>query len=200
MSTLYHQMWFRDNGNYTHAINYPLTENSTVVDLGAFKGAWASQIIEKYNPYVFLFEPIPEFYEELVNRFASNPKVKVINAGVAATEHIEKLYLNEDGTSKYINQHLSPIEVKLISIEKVLDIVEGKVDLVQINIEGEEYNLLEKMIESNIVKNFLHIQIQFHTFIEDAESRRKSIQEKLSINFNKLFDYEFVFEGWAIKN
>jgi FkbM family methyltransferase len=77
-------MWSRDNGNYTHALNYPLNENSIVVDLGAFHGVWASQIIEKYNPNVFLFEPVKEFYDYLVDKFQNNPKVKIFNYGIAA--------------------------------------------------------------------------------------------------------------------
>lgn len=193
-------MWFQDNGNYTHALNYPLTENSIVVDIGAFKGVWASQIIEKYNPYVFLFEPIPEFYNDLVNIFSNNPKVKVINAGVASIEQTIQLYLNGDGTSKYINKHLPPIDVKLISVEQLLEIVGNQIDLVQINIEGEEYDLLENMIKNNTIEKFSHIQIQFHDYIENAEYRRNEIQKQLSIKYNKLFDYTFVFEGWAIKN
>lgn len=199
MGTIHNQRWFNDDGNNTHAINYPLTEDSIVVDLGAFKGVWASQIIEKYNPYVFLFEPIPEFYHDLIARFSYNPKVKIINAGVASKEQTIQLYLNGDGTSKYINQHLTPIDVKLISTEQLLETVGGHVDLVQINIEGEEYDLLENMIEKGNIVNFSHLQIQFHDYIENAETRRIKIQEGLSNSHTKLFDYPYVFEGWAIK-
>ena len=65
MSTKYNDLWFKDNGNFTHALNYTLNENSVVVDLGGYHGIWANQIIQKYNPFVYLFEPIPEFYNIL---------------------------------------------------------------------------------------------------------------------------------------
>ena len=46
--------WFADNGDYTHNITYDLNENSVVMDLGGFTGIWASQIIERYNPNVYI--------------------------------------------------------------------------------------------------------------------------------------------------
>jgi FkbM family methyltransferase len=192
-------MWFSDNGNHTHAITYPLNDKSVVVDLGGFNGTWAKQIIEKYNPYMFLVEPIPDFYENLCAQFSNNPKVKVINAGVASSDGTALLYLSGDGTSKYINQHLPTIEVTMISIETLLKIIGKNVDLVQINIEGEEYNLLENMIQNDTVHMFSNIQIQFHPFVENFEERRENIHKHLAVKFDKLFDYPFVFEGWTIK-
>jgi len=199
MSTQYNEMWSRDNGNYTHALNYPLNENSIVVDLGAFHGVWASQIIEKYNPNVFLFEPVKEFYDYLVDKFQNNPKVKIFNYGIAADYRMDTLYLRGDGTSKYITGD-TPVSVEFIPVEKMFELIGvNKVDLAQINIEGEEFPVLEKIIENKLVTKFSHLQIQFHTFIEDAEIKRENIQTKLSESFDKMFDYPFVFEGWKLK-
>ena len=44
--------WFKDNGDYTHNLNYNLDENSVIMDLGGYTGVWAQQMIEKYNPNV----------------------------------------------------------------------------------------------------------------------------------------------------
>jgi FkbM family methyltransferase len=192
--------WDRDQGNNTHAITYPLNEDSIVVDLGGFCGVWASQIISKYNPNVFLFEPIFPFFKGLEQKFKDNPKVKVFNFGISTSNHDGVLYLNGDGTSKYITNTI-PINVKFITISKLLELIgHESVDLVQINIEGEEYDLLQKMLEEETITNFKNIQIQFHTYVENAEEKRFKIQEGLSKNFNKLYDYPFVFEGWTLKN
>ena len=199
MTTEHHNAWYDADGNNTHAITYPLTEQSIVVDLGAFKGVWAKQIIQKYNPYVYLLEPVDTFYNSLVNKFESNPKVHIINSGIAVEDCNDILYLNDDSTSKFTNQHENKIQANFISIESLLNIINKNVDLVQINIEGAEYDLLDYMIDTNLIENFTNIQIQFHTFIDDAEKRRKQIQKKLSKKFTKLFDYPFVFEGWSKK-
>jgi FkbM family methyltransferase len=192
--------WIQDNGNNTHAITYPLNENSTVVDLGGFHGVWADQIISKYNPNIFLFEPIPAFYEILKTKFSNNPKVKVFNFGISTSNHEGVLYLNEDGTSKYVVNN-TPVKVNFITVTKLLELIGCEtVDLIQINIEGEEYELLKQMLENKTSNNFKNIQIQFHTYVENAVEKRSKIQVGLSENFNKLYDYPFVFEGWTLKN
>lgn len=192
--------WFADNGNYTHAINYDINENSMVIDIGGYMGLWVDLIIDKYNPYITIVEPIKEFYNELIKKFINNPKVKVLNYGISNVNKIDYLYLNGDGTSKYITNS-TPVEVNFITIEKLLGIINREsVELVQINIEGEEFPLLENMIESGSVLKFDNIQVQFHTFIDGAFEKRINIQNKLEENnFKKLYDYPFVFEAWSLK-
>ena len=81
-------------------------------------------------------------------------------------------------------------------MQQLLTLVGKRVDLMQINIEGEEYGLLEKAIVDGTINQIKHLQIQFHTYIDNAVERRNNIQEGLSKSFTKTFDYPFVFEGW----
>lgn len=53
-----HAKWLSDDGDLTHLLNYPLDSNSVVMDIGGFKGAWANQILEKYNSNLYIIEPI----------------------------------------------------------------------------------------------------------------------------------------------
>mgnify|MGYP006245289443 CR=1 FL=1 len=46
--------WFRDRGDDTHNLNYNLNEESVVMDLGGYTGVWAQQIINKYNPRMYI--------------------------------------------------------------------------------------------------------------------------------------------------
>lgn len=192
--------WFADNGNYTHAINYHLDNNSVVIDLGGYMGLWVDIIIKKYDPYIILVEPVPEFYNLLVNKFKDNKKVTVLNYGISIENKIDKLYLSGDGTSKYLETSKT-IDVEFITISELLNkIKKNKIDLIQINIEGEEFNLLDDMIINGDILKFQNIQVQFHTFIENALSKRENIQkELLNNNFKKIYDYPFVFEGWSQK-
>jgi FkbM family methyltransferase len=194
-------LWFGDDGNNTHALNYPLNENSTVVDLGGYHGKWATSIIDKYNPYMVLVEPIPQFYELLKSKFANNPKVTVLNYGVSSENTNGFLFLNGDGTSMHLERG-NKIPVEFITIELLLDKIGKKqVELIQINIEGEEFNLLDNMMKTGLVRRFNNLQIQFHTYIDDAINKRSNIQHMFVENgFEKLYDYPFVFEGWSLRN
>ena len=196
--------WFADNGDYTHNINYELNNDSIVIDLGGYYGLWIDEILKKNNPHIpniIFVEPVPEFYNHLVGKYENYEKIKVINAGVSTdkNEATKTLYISNDGSSTNFNGNInSEIQIKTIPIDKILsDNNISQVDLLQINIEGDEYGLMEYMIESNIIEKFKNVQIQFHLGIENDVERRNNIQKNLiSKGFKNKFDYPFVWESW----
>ena len=196
--------WFADNGDYTHNINYELNENSVVIDLGGYYGLWVDEILKKNNPNIpniILVEPVPEFYNHLITKYQQNEKIKVMNVGVSTdnNETTKTLYVSSDGSSTNFNSNVkSVIQIKTLPIDKILiDNNINQVDLLQINIEGDEYGLMEYMIESGIIDKFKNIQIQFHLGIENDVERRINIQKNLiSKGFKNKFDYPFVWESW----
>jgi FkbM family methyltransferase len=196
--------WFSDKGDYTHNLNYDLNENSTIIDLGGFKGLWVDEILKKFNPIIpniILIEPVPEFYNYLVVKFKNYEKIKVLNYGVSTDKYecVKPLYESTDGSStNFKNANGNSIEIKTLPIEKILqDIGVNQVDLLQINIEGDEYGLMEHMIKEDIIQKINNIQIQFHLGIENDQERRDIIQKELiSKGFKNKFNYPFVWESW----
>lgn len=190
--------WFRDRGDYTHNITYDLNEDSVVMDLGGYTGIWAQQIIKKYNPNFYIIEPLPEFYNILVDKFKENKKVNLLNVGASNENKDGLIYLSGDGSSSNLVNG-KPIEVKFNTMSTLLrDWGLSKVDLLQINIEGDEYPLLEHMLETEVINKFKNIQIQFHLGVKDDRSRRDKIQEGLrKKGFKEKFNYPFVWESWS---
>jgi FkbM family methyltransferase len=189
--------WFNDEGDYTHNITYDLNENSIIMDLGGYTGVWAQQMIEKYNPNVYILEPVPSFYDGMVSKFKNNPKVRLLNAGVGIEDRDGIIYMSGDGSSSNLtNGH--KINVKFNTIETILNNFGLEyVDLIQINIEGDEYPLLENMILTRLINKFKNIQIQFHLGIENDVERREKIRNNLLDNGFKIkFDYPFFWEAW----
>ena len=202
------EKWFSDNGDYTHNLNYELKDESVVIDLGGYHGLWVDEILKKNNPIIpniILVEPVPKFYNILVNKYNNHNKIIVLNFGVSTdeSEHTKTLYVSSDGSSTNFNQNpQSQIQIKTLPIDKIL--LENnidKVDLLQINIEGDEYGLMEYMINKKIINNIKNIQIQFHLGIEGDINRRENIQKGLIENgFINKFNYPFVWESWENKN
>lgn len=196
--------WFMDNGDYTHNINYELNNDSVVIDLGGYHGLWVDEILKKNNPKIpniLLVEPVPEFYNHLVSKYQNYEKIKIINVGVSTdkNESNKSLYVSNDGSSTNFNTNIkSIIQIKTSPIDKILsDNNINYVDLLQINIEGDEYELMEYMIDSDIINKFKNIQIQFHLGIENDIERRNNIQKNLTLKgFKNKFDYPFVWESW----
>lgn len=189
--------WFSDRGDFTHNINYDLDENSVIMDLGGYTGVWANQMIEKYNPNVYILEPIPGFYNTMVDKFKNNDKVHLLNVGVSTTNKNDTIFLNGDGSSSNV-QKGQAVDVSFNDMETILNKWGlNEVDLLQINIEGDEYPLLDNIIENGLIEKFKNIQIQFHLSVDNAVEKRQKIRENLKDNNFKLkFDYEFVWESW----
>ena len=190
--------WFNDRGDYTHNITYDLNENSIIMDLGGYNGVWAQQMIEKYNPNVYILEPVHSFYGGMVSKFENNSKVRLLNVGVGIEDKDGIIYMGGDGSSSNLING-NGINVKFNTIDTILNNFGLEyVDLIQINIEGDEYPLLENMILTGSINKFKNIQIQFHLGIEGDIERREKIRNNLLDNGFKInFDYPFVWESWG---
>jgi FkbM family methyltransferase len=190
--------WFSDNGDNTHNITYGLTEDSIVMDFGGYTGVWAQQIINKYNPYVYILEPVPSFYNIMVDKFRNNNKVNLLNVGVSTENKEGLITIGGDGSSSNLING-ETINVVFNTIETILDKFKlNSVDLLQINIEGDEYSLLEHMLKNESINKIKNIQIQFHLGVEDDVNRRNKIRDGLIKNhFKNNFDYPFVWESWS---
>ena len=104
-------------------------------------------------------------------------------------------------TTNIIESNDEIIEIKDVAEENKL--INSKIDLISINIEGGEYKLLNRMLEINIVQNFSNIQIQFHEWYpsySESVLLRSSLQDRLRKTHQITFCYPFVWENWKIKS
>ncbi len=69
----------------------------------------------------------------------------------------------------------------------------------EINIEGGEYEVLPRLIDVGMVKDIDRLQIQFHSFVDNAAARREDIQSKLAKTHEMVWCYDFVWECWTRK-
>ena len=72
--------------NYEGGDSYELTSESHVIDVGGWMGHFSAYLVEKYDCYVDIYEPVKILYNDLVSRFASRPKVRVFNYGLEASD------------------------------------------------------------------------------------------------------------------
>lgn len=190
--------WFRDEDKRLR-LNYDLSEDSIVFDIGGYEGQWASDIFAKYCCQIYIFEPVCEYAENIKERFKKNPKIHVYPFGLASEDRLDEIAICQDSSSIFKKGRNKNI-VKLINIEKFMHEHNIKnVDLIKINIEGGEYELLEYLISNQNVTRFKDIQVQFHKFMPHAEKRRSKIQKELKRTHYLTYQYEFVWENWRRK-
>lgn len=190
--------WIKDDGDYTLRLEYDLDERSIVFDVGGYKGQWASDIFSKYQPKIFIFEPVPEYAENIKNRFCKNKKIEVLDFGLGGTERETIISVQKDGSSIYTNSPGSESEqIRIMSgSEFIFSRSFDKIDLMKINIEGGEYELLNDLIETGAITKIENIQVQFHNIFPDAERKMSSIQRALSKTHHVTYQYPFVWENW----
>ena len=193
--------WFSENGDKTHRLNYSLNQDSIVFDLGGYEGQWACDIYCKYRPKIFVFEPSLGFYQNIKARFNPNDDVKIYPLGLAASNVQVTLNLQKDGSSLF--KKTSRGATELIELKEANSFLRElniqTIDLMKINIEGGEYDLLEHLISTGWVKKIKNIQVQFHDFVENAETRMEGIQKNLALTHELTYQYRFVWENWKLK-
>ena len=72
------------------------------------------------------------------------------------------------------------------------------VQLMKINIEGGEYELLERLIDTGLIKIIDNVQVQFHNISKDSTDKMERIQERLKHTHNATYQYKFVWENWVL--
>lgn len=192
--------WFAADGDQLLMLEHNLTPESIVFDMGGYNGQWSSDIFAKYCCFVHVFEPVPQFAENIKRRFAGNKKIKVYPFGLAERSYSTKIALSQNGSSIFKEGALQ-VDIDLVrAVDFLSDNQIDHIDLMEINIEGGEYALLEHLIECGYITKIKNVQVQFHDFVPDAAQRMAEIHKNLEKTHFLTYQYPFVMENWQIKS
>lgn len=190
--------WFANDGDNRHLLTHNLNKDSIVFDVGGYIGDFTEDIFLRYNSRIFTFEPIEEYYNIILNKFSDTNNIKIFKFGLASED--KKLNIAVEGDASSF--HKAKYNAKLLTCEvkKFSDFFEKNdinyIDLLKINIEGDEYDLIEHIIDTGIISKINFLQVQFHDFVENAEEKRENIRKLLQKTHTCEFEYKFVWEGW----
>jgi FkbM family methyltransferase len=191
--------WYAVNGDQTLRLNYDLYRDSVVFDVGGYQGQWASDIFARFGCEIHIFEPIAEYAGYIRQRFARNGKIKVNEKGLAGTDRFDRISINEDSSSVLNAGTVMTQQITLVSAATYIrECGIETVDLMKINIEGLEYELLDYLIDTELIRVCRNIQVQFHSFVPDAEHRMRLIQKRLTATHHLTYQFPFVWENWAL--
>ncbi len=190
--------WFNVDGDHSLRINYPLNSGSIAYDVGGYAGDWAEEIYDKYHCSIEIFEPVQDFANAISKKFADKKKVRVHAFGLADKNQRASITLEGPSSSTHKKSKASsPIELKRAG--DFINAHHKKIDLIKINIEGDEYELLEHLIKSGDIKKIVDIQLQFHKFVPNAQERSVSLRNKLSKTHYLTYYYPWIWENWRLK-
>jgi len=190
----------------TKRYNYPLNSDSIIFDVGGYRGDFASEWVSKVDPTIYIFEPFIDLHtSHLHSRFKNNDKVQYFRYGLSdfngdanlARSGTEAGSISYDMNEKFPNS--DSVNVRKFS-EVYSELGSPKVDLIKINIEGEEYPLLNHILDEGLINNFKYIQIQYHDFIKDAGEKRAKIVERMRETHNCQWEFPWIWESWERKD
>ncbi len=199
-----HRKWVKDKADHL-ILDYNLSENSIVFDLGGYQGNWTNDIYNKYRCNIIVFEPVLSFYKNIKKRFEFNDKIKIYNCGLSNTNKNTKIFLNKDASTVFDEgKQGKNLGFEIITLVDIIDVIKKhniqKIDLMKINIEGGEYEVLPRLIDSDYVKLCKNLQIQFHRFVKNAESMRNDIRLALTRTHHLTYDYPWIYENWELNH
>jgi FkbM family methyltransferase len=188
--------------HYLHRAD--LDADAVVIDIGAFRGIVAEEFLELYGCRIHAYEPNPQFFDDLDGRFAEEPRVTVHRYGLGgadATLQMEQRGLGSTVYGTNDDATVPTVDVKIRDIAGELDELGlDRLDYVKINIEGAEYDLLERMLDTGWVERTRYLLIQFHEWYPSPHLRRWKIRRRLRATHDQVWNYPWIYELWCSKD
>lgn len=147
-------------------------EIKTVFDIGAQNSEYPNIFT---NASVYLFEPFPDFYNDLVAKYTNRSNVTICPYGLGNEDAVISYYPNTQSFTKRTVQAMSidPIELPIRTACNVVG--DQTIDFMKIDVEGQEYEIL-KNLESHIrAKKINFIQFEIGGTIFDTQYTLQNI-------------------------
>lgn len=176
---------------------YDLGPNDLVLDIGAYRGEFAEEILRRYNCRIVAIEPTDSILQAslLTSMIHGQPedRVRVINK---AAGH-DSRPMQFSGQFLYTSVFGTPTrEYPAIDINEVVREA-GHIALCKMNIEGGEYDLLPRLFEEGLQTQIDDLQIQFHEIADRPyEIWYDLICETLNKTHYLTWVFPFCWENW----
>ena len=175
-----------------------LLPQDTVCVFGAYLGDSVHEYRDRFDAKVIGLEPIAIFCQSLRSRFSADPKVKILEVGASDRSESIQINLSNDSTSLYKGGGVME-RIRCVDVIELFESFETPPHLLEINIEGAEFRVLNRLLDSKYGNSVNTLLIQFHDFVEGAELMRAEIRKRLSEEYVEVFSYPYVWERWDLK-
>lgn len=181
---------------FTEALRYqyPLGRQSFVIDAGFHEGAFALEIAKLYSCEIEAYEPIQSYYEAGLTKLTGT-KIRLIQAALGNSPRQETFHLKGCMTGAFAEGQAQQVRV----LDAMQVIAHRTVDLLKLNIEGMEFEVLDRLVETGWIKACQDIQVQFHDCVPDAKARHQALQAKLLKTHYLTYNAPFCWENYRLK-
>jgi len=176
------------------------------IDCGANQGDVVEKLL-KETDVVYAFEPAKIPFKKLKKRFQNNPKVKCFNNLILDKKSKLKLnyymdkYGNEGGfqsSSIFSRQGRRLMdqpfdEVESIDLCEFIKSLGENIHILKMDIEGAEYRVLNKLIDTKVIFNIDKLFVEFHANkIKTLKDEEVALEKKI-----KSLGIDNIYGEWA---
>lgn len=191
--------WKWAKGDETLRYSVPIPPGGVVLDIGAYTGEYAEELARRTGAHIEAYEPVPDYAAICREKAGRFPGIHVHEYGLSHADFSAEITIDGLASSTYRTGGKSVTaafrdiarEVERLGIERIA--------LAKINIEGGEYDILPRLIETGLITRFDALMVQFHLVGEDPQARYQSITQALEKTHTLRWRYPFVWELWERK-
>ena len=165
----------RGHSFYTGLVN----RESIVVDLGAHKGEFSSEMSNSFGCKCYLVEALPALYSKIVE----GPLVQKYNFAMAGRDEPAELFISKNLEGSTITGSPATGSDGAVTVDGVtLGTLMARagidtIDLLKMDIEGAEIRLLEAA-RDGILSNITQMTVEFHDFVPGVVSTHQVTEIK----------------------
>lgn len=198
-----YKKWIAENPNEEKRYNYNLNEDSVIFDVGGYLGEFSEIINTKFKSQIYLFEPFPDFYKIIFEKFKNQENIKCFDFALSNFDGEMKMENKGLETSLIGNDKLKQSKnvvkvINIINFIKSYNIV--SIDLMKLNVEGSEYEILEEIIAAGFINKIKNIQVQFHKTSNRDEKDYTRLRRLLKKTHHVTYEYFMIWENWCLNN
>ncbi|WP_448192904.1 hypothetical protein [Azospirillum sp. sgz301742] len=180
--------WILADGDRTLRLVHPLGADSVVFDIGGKAGDWAAAITTLHGCACHVFAPYAGSSDGVRRRFEGDSRITV---------HGFALGRGDGAFQESAALGAAPVIAQQDIAAFVRDRGIARIDLMQLDAAGAEYDLLAHVVESGLISIVESIQVRFHPAVEGADHKREALARMLSLTHELVYDFPFVWESWS---
>jgi FkbM family methyltransferase len=195
--------WYEMDGEHTrYTVWDELKAGDVVLDVGGYRGQFVVLMLEKYPACVYYsFEPSPVSFAAMQERLGGYDNVKLFNFGLGATNRTGTLYDSERDSATFVDgTPIAIVEARIVDVAqfwKQHNIT--RVALMELNIEGGEFELLPYMLELGLLEQIERMMIQWHSVVSRSAKKQLEIQSAIAKSHEMIWNLG-AWEGWRLRN
>ncbi len=197
------ELFRKDGWNQRIYNSVPPLSNGNIAIFGGYLGASTEAWLKHLpNANVHVFEPVGTFASQIKDRLGQE-NVVVHQFGIASHDQPrffqiagDATFLGEIGRKVPPGNIQQTVEVQFKDVSLLRNLLPQRIDVLEINIEGGEFELLDLLFEKNLMDLFDRVFVQFHDVGEDTNLLLEKARKALSATHKQVWSYELVWEMW----